>query len=117
MLAPLAPHFERVLLTTAATRRALPIADLKDSAERVFAGNGTRAETVEDVPQALTKAFRLAGRQGEVVIAGSIFLLGDALRLLRAEKGHRLDQEVIEMPVLPPEPAGQTGTERRSSAA
>ena len=117
MLAPLAPHFERVLLTTAATRRALPIADLKDSAERVFAGNGTRAETVEDVPQALTKAFRLAGRQGEVVIAGSIFLLGDALRLLRAEKGHRFDQEVIEMPVLPPEPAGRTGTERRSSAA
>ena len=117
MLAPLAPYFQRVLLTAAATRRALPLADLKASAEHVFAGNGTRAETVEGVPQALARAYRLAGRQGEVVIAGSIFLLGDALRLLRAENGDRLDADVIEMPLLPAEPAGQTSTERRSSAA
>ena len=117
MLAPLAPYFQRVLLTAAATRRALPLADLKASAEHVFAGNGARAETVEGVPQALARAYRLAGRQGEVVIAGSIFLLGDALRLLRAENGDRLDADVIEMPLLPAEPAGQTSTERRSSAA
>lgn len=116
MLAPLAPHFQRVLLTAAATRRALAVADLKANAERVFAGNGARAETVEDVPQALARACRLAGRKGEVVIAGSIFLLGDALRLLREENGDRL-QDVIEMPVLPTEPAGRTSSERRSSAA
>jgi len=52
-----------------------------------------------------------------VVIAGSIFLLGDALRLLREAKGDRLDQEVIEMPLLPTEPSGRTGTERRSPPA
>ena len=113
MLVPLAPHFQRVLLTAAATRRALPIGDLKESAERVFAGNGTRAETVEHVPEALARACRLAGRKGEVVIAGSIFLLGDALRLLRGEKAPSDDADVIEMPVLPTEPPGQTGAERR----
>ena len=117
MLAPLAPHFQQVLLTAAATRRALSTADLKASAERVFAGNGARAEAVENVPQALAKAYRLAGRQGEVVIAGSIFLLGDALRELRGEKAESNDADVIEMPVLPTEPSGRTGTERRSSAA
>ena len=69
----------------------------------MFAGNGVRAETVEDLPQALARACRLAGHQGEVVIAGSIFLLGDALRVLRGGKGDCLDQDVIEMPVLPTE--------------
>lgn len=117
MLAPLAPHFQRVLLTTAATRRALPLADLMGSAERVFAGNGTRAEAVEQVPEALTEAFRLAGQHGEVVIAGSIFLLGDALRVLRSETAASIDDDVIEMPLVPDEPAGQAGAERRSSAA
>jgi dihydrofolate synthase/folylpolyglutamate synthase len=117
MLTPLAPHFQRVLLTTAATRRALPIEDLLLTADRVFSRNGTRAEAVEQVPEALTEAFRLAGPKGEVVIAGSIFLLGDALRVLRAEPADRLGDDVIEMPVLPGEPAGQAGTERRSSAA
>ena len=117
MLAPLAPHFQRVLLTAAATRRALPITDLAGSAERVFSGNGTRAEAVEQVPEALAEAFRLAGQSGEVVIAGSIFLLGDALRALRAETAASIDDDVIEMPVVPSELAGQAGAERRSSAA
>ena len=117
MLAPLAPHFQRVLLTAAATRRALPITKLAGSAERVFSGNGTRAEAVEQVPEALAKAFRLAGQGGEVVIAGSIFLLGDALRALRAETTASIDDDVIEMPVVPSELAGQAGAERRSSAA
>lgn len=117
MLAPLAPHFQRVLLTAAATRRALPITDLVSTAERVFSGNGVHAEAVEQVPEALAQAFRLAGRSGEVVIAGSIFVLGDALRTLRAEPADALTDDVIEMPVVPGGSADHTGTERRSSAA
>ena len=117
MLAPLAPHFQRVLLTAAATRRALPIGDLSGAAERAFAGNGTRAETVEKVPDALNTAFGLAGRNGEVVVAGSIFLLGDALKVLRSESGDDLADSVIEMPVVPRETVRQAGTERRTSAA
>ena len=117
MLAPLASHFQRVVLTAAATRRALPISDLTGAAQRVFAGNGTRAETVENVPDALDRAFRLAGRNGEVVIAGSIFLLGDVLRAVRPESGDGIDPDVIEMPVVPRETAGQTASERRTSAA
>ena len=117
MLAPLAPHFQRVLLTAAATRRALPICDLSGAAERAFAGNGTRAETVEKVPDALNTAFGLAGRNGEVVVAGSIFLLGDALKVLRSESGDDLADSVIEMPVVPRETVRQAGTERRTPAA
>ena len=117
MLAPLASHFQRVVLTAAASRRALPIADLSDTAERVFAGNGTRAEGVEDVREALSRAFRLAGPDGEVVVAGSIYLLGDALKALRPGDGEDLDQTVIEMPVVPRDPVGEEGTRRRSSAA
>ena len=117
MLAPLAPHFRRVVLTAAATRRALPTADLSGAAQRAFAGNGTRAETVENVPDALNMAVRLAGRNGEVVVAGSIFLLGDALKVLRLESGDDLADSVIEMPVVPTDSVRQAGTDRQTSAA
>ena len=117
MLASLAPHFGRVVLTAAATRRALPLEELSAAAEPILAGNGAPAETVENVPAALERAFRLAGGNGEVVVAGSIFLLGDALRVLRSESGDGLADDVIEMPALPSEPIGQTANERRTSAA
>ena len=117
MLAPLAPHFRRVVLTAAATRRSLPTADLSGAAQRAFAGNGTRAETVENVPDALNTAVRLAGRNGEVVVAGSIFLLGDALKVLRLESGDDLADSVIEMPVVPTDSVRQAGTDRQTSAA
>ena len=117
MLAPLAPHFRRVVLTAAATRRSLPTADLSGAAQRAFAGNGTRAETVENVPDALNMAVRLAGRNGEVVVAGSIFLLGDALKVLRLESGDDLADSVIEMPVVPTDSVRQAGTDRQTSAA
>lgn len=83
MLAPLAPHFPRVLLTAAESRRALAAADLGEIAGRVFARNGTKPEVVEGVAEALRRAFRIAGPGGEVVIAGSIYLLGEALKALR----------------------------------
>ncbi len=117
MLAPLDPHFHSVVLTAAASRRALPAGDLADAVQPAFAGNGTRAEIVAEVPQALTRAFRLAGRNGEVVVAGSIFLLGDALKVLDPESGGTNDREVIEMPVVPRDPRGRDGAERRTSAA
>ena len=128
MLRALAPRFRHVVLTAAATRRALPLADLANSARRAFSSNGTRPETspaaIEDVPDALARAFALAGADGEVVIAGSMFLLGDALRTLRPEAEDRGEREaetdVIEMPVIPTETPGEAGeaeAERRTSAA
>ena len=117
MLSPLTPHFGRVVLTAAATRRALPIGELSRAAERAFCGNGAAVEVVEKAPEALERAFGLAGPKGEVVVAGSIFLLGDALKLLRSASGDDLADSVIEMPVIPREPVHPTGTERRTSAA
>ena len=125
MLPPLAPHFQRVVLTAAASRRAISAADLRATSEAVFSTNGTRCEAVEQVPDALARAFRLAGASGEVVIAGSIYLLGDALKTLRSEDGDGFEASVIEMPavptavptVVPTDRVGQTGTDRQTSAA
>ena len=125
MLPPLAPHFQRVVLTAAASRRAISAADLRATSEAVFSTNGTRCEAVEQVPDALARAFRLAGASGEVVIAGSIYLLGDALKTLRSEDGDGFEASVIEMPavptavptVVPADRVGQTGTDRQTSAA
>ena len=123
MLGPLAPHFDRVVLTQAASRRALPLADLREIAEAAFGGNGTAPETAASAPDALERAFRLAGSSGEVVIAGSIYLLGEALRSLgvagprdEPSVGDPLD-EPLELPVAPGDPPPARELERQSPAA
>ena len=111
MLAPLAAHFRRVVLTAAASRRALPLPDLDRVAEAVFGANGRRCEAVAGVPEALERAFRIAGRAGEVVIAGSIHLLGNALQALASTGARGFEAAPVEMPAVPPE------LERRNPAA
>lgn len=121
MLAPLWPHFDRVVLTAAESRRALPAEELRaavgagggsvagsgvgggiGSGGAAVAGSGIGAvagagigsglgeggvpvETVAGPGEALRRAERRAGAGGEVVVAGSIFLLGDVLRERRGE--------------------------------
>ncbi len=73
MLAPLLPRFDHVVLTRATSRRALSEEEL---ANRV---DGAAIETASGVGPALARAAELAGPGGEVVVAGSIYLLGEAL--------------------------------------
>ena len=75
MLAPLLPHFDRVILTRAESRRALTEVDLA----RQVGDTPVPTETATGIGPALERARELAGPAGEVVIAGSIYLLGEAI--------------------------------------
>ena len=69
MLRRLAPLVDQLIYSPPTMRRAAAHADLR----RVAAGVRTR-----DVTDALQKARRAAGPRGEVVVAGSIFLVAEA---------------------------------------
>lgn len=118
MLAPLRPHFDRVVLTAAESRRALPAEELRaavgavvgagvgavtDSGVGAVAGSGVGeggapVETVAGAGEALRRAEERAGAGGEVVVAGSIFLLGEVLRERRGEAAMDWDAADSEWP-------------------
>jgi dihydrofolate synthase/folylpolyglutamate synthase len=69
MLRVLAPVFDRVVLCEPAIRRAASYAKLRKH---------VRGERAKDVADALARARRAAGARGEIVVAGSIFLVAEA---------------------------------------
>jgi len=73
MLAALAPHFDAIVYTRPNTPRA---------AEPEALAAHAPGECVRDVAAALARAQRLAGKGGEVVVAGSIYLLAEARALV-----------------------------------
>jgi dihydrofolate synthase/folylpolyglutamate synthase len=76
MLATLAPHFDRFVLTRSHNPRALPpptLASLLDQA------GGPPSESVRDPDAALARARELAGPDGFVLATGTIYLMGDLL--------------------------------------
>jgi dihydrofolate synthase/folylpolyglutamate synthase len=81
MLATLAPHFALVVVTRSRNERALPAAELGALVP------GRRVETVEDPAAALALARGFAGEHpdGYVVVAGSIFLVGELRARLLGE--------------------------------
>lgn len=103
MLPEIVPHCDRVVLTAARSRRALPLEVLADRAAGVAWEDGAGPDVVEEVGRALEHACAAAGPQGEVVVAGSIFLLGDAIRCLRGMQARSSDALPIELPALPAE--------------
>jgi dihydrofolate synthase/folylpolyglutamate synthase len=72
MLAALAPHVDAIVYTRPATPRAAEPESLAAHAP---------GETVRDVSAALARARALAGARGQVVVAGSIYLLAEARAL------------------------------------
>ncbi len=101
MLAILVPAFDRVVLTSSQSARALPAEDL---AALIPAGAGVPMDVVPRAQEALALACRLMGRgaatndasleatggttaagEGAVVVAGSIFLVGEVRALLLGE--------------------------------
>ncbi|MBL8135746.1 MAG: bifunctional folylpolyglutamate synthase/dihydrofolate synthase [Acidobacteria bacterium] len=72
VLGPLLPHAARVVVTEAATRRAMP-ADALAAAVTALAAPGTPVDVVREPGAAVTFAHTLAA---PVVLAGSIYLIG-----------------------------------------
>jgi dihydrofolate synthase/folylpolyglutamate synthase len=70
MLATLAPLAAHVLVCEPNVSRAVRAAELRKVVRRVVAAR--------DVSDALRRAKKLAGPNGEIVIAGSIFLVAEA---------------------------------------
>jgi dihydrofolate synthase/folylpolyglutamate synthase len=69
MLRTLRPHVDRVIYCPPPIRAAAPIAALRRAAP------GTSARNVAD---AVARAKRMAGPNGEVIVAGSIYLVATA---------------------------------------
>lgn len=72
----LAPLFDRAIVTRSRHPRAMAPAPL--AAE--FARHGLKARIAEDVPAALSQALSLAGDKDLVCLAGSLFIVGEALK-------------------------------------
>jgi dihydrofolate synthase/folylpolyglutamate synthase len=76
MAAGLAELTHEIMVTAPAVERATPPADLA----RLF---DPPAEIADDVSTALDRARRRAGRDGVVVVCGSLYLAGEVIDLLR----------------------------------
>jgi dihydrofolate synthase/folylpolyglutamate synthase len=75
LVAELAPLFDQVIVTRSQHPRALAPAAL--AAE--FARQGVRAQLAGDVPSALLRALSLAEEEDLVCVAGSLFVVGEAM--------------------------------------
>jgi dihydrofolate synthase/folylpolyglutamate synthase len=72
------PLAERVIATRAGNPRSATPDEIREAATRTSTG----IEDAVDVPSALTRSRALAGPQGVVVITGSIYIVGEAMRAL-----------------------------------
>jgi dihydrofolate synthase/folylpolyglutamate synthase len=74
------PLAERVIATQAENPRAATGAEIREAARRV----DVEIEEAANVPAALEKARAAAGARGLVVVTGSIYIVGEAMRALGA---------------------------------
>jgi dihydrofolate synthase/folylpolyglutamate synthase len=77
ILFPIASH---VLVTHANNPRSASPAEIRQAAARVTPG--ADIEDAEDVAAAVDRARKIAGRDGPVVVTGSIYIVGEAMRKL-----------------------------------
>jgi dihydrofolate synthase/folylpolyglutamate synthase len=77
ILFPIAKH---VIVTHANNPRSASAEEIRQAAARVAAG--MEMEEAEDVASALERARKLAGARGLVVVTGSIYIVGEAMRRL-----------------------------------
>ncbi len=75
VIAELAPLFDRVIVTRSRHPRSMAPAPL--AAE--FARHGLKARIADDVPSALSQALAMAGEKDLVCLAGSLFIVGEAI--------------------------------------
>jgi dihydrofolate synthase/folylpolyglutamate synthase len=72
------PLAERVLTTAADNPRSATSDEIREAAARI----STEMESAPGVPAALERARGLAGADGVVVVTGSIYIVGEAMRAL-----------------------------------
>jgi dihydrofolate synthase/folylpolyglutamate synthase len=72
------PLAERVIATHADNPRSATPAEIREAAVRT----ATEIEEAQDVPAALDQARVLAGSDGVIVVTGSIYIVGEAMRQL-----------------------------------
>ncbi len=75
LVSELAPLFDGVMVTRSRHPRAMAPASL--AAE--FARHGVKAQVAEDVPSALSQAQALAGDKDLICVAGSLFVVAEAM--------------------------------------
>jgi dihydrofolate synthase/folylpolyglutamate synthase len=75
LVAELAPLFDEVIVTRSRHPRALPLAPLAAA----FARHGIEARLADDVTSALSQALALAGERDLVCVAGSLFVVAEAM--------------------------------------
>jgi dihydrofolate synthase/folylpolyglutamate synthase len=75
------PLAERVIATRPENPRAAPPEEIRQAAART----GVEIEAVENVELALARARSLARAGTVVVITGSIYLVGEVMRIVSAE--------------------------------
>ena len=78
ILFPLAEH---IVATSADNPRSATPDEIREAAVRTQA----EIETAPDAPLAITRACEIAGENGLVVITGSIYIVGEAMRVLGVE--------------------------------
>jgi dihydrofolate synthase/folylpolyglutamate synthase len=74
------PIAEHVIVTHANNPRSASPDEIRQAAARVAAG--IDIEDAEDVASALERAQKVAGAGGLVVVTGSIYIVGEAMRML-----------------------------------
>jgi dihydrofolate synthase/folylpolyglutamate synthase len=84
-LEPLLPHLQAMVATRPSIRRAKDPRALVNWAVDC----GLTAESIESTERALARARELAGKKGEVVVAGSTFLAGEVKQILESEESSR----------------------------
>jgi dihydrofolate synthase/folylpolyglutamate synthase len=72
------PLAERVVATHADNPRSASPTEIREAATRVAA----EIEEAPDLPQGLDRARVLAGSDGVIVVTGSIYIVGEAMRRL-----------------------------------
>jgi dihydrofolate synthase/folylpolyglutamate synthase len=75
ILFPVASH---IIVTQANNPRAASPEEIRQASARV--STGIEIEAAEDVPSALKRAEEVAGAAGLIVVTGSIYLVGEAMR-------------------------------------
>ncbi len=75
VVSELFPLFDKVIVTYSHHPRALAPAELKAK----FAKHGVEAELTDNVPAALTRALSLAGDRDIICVAGSLFIVAEAI--------------------------------------
>jgi dihydrofolate synthase / folylpolyglutamate synthase len=82
-MALLAPHFDQVLCTSARSPRALSSQEMLNACQ----GSNPNCRSVEGVAKAIAEGQRLAGRDGMVMISGSLYTVGEAISYLEGHHG------------------------------